>query len=67
MEFVISMLTTIFKHTQEQAVGLTLQIHNKGSAIAGVYSYEIAEQKSLDASDMARSNDYPLMIRLEAV
>lgn len=66
VEFVIDMLMSIFKHSQEQAVGLTLQIHNKGSGIAGVYSYEIAEQKGLDATDMARSSGYPLVIKIEA-
>jgi ATP-dependent Clp protease adaptor protein ClpS len=36
MEFVISVLTEIFKHTQETAKEITLEIHNTGSGIAGV-------------------------------
>lgn len=66
VEFVISMLMSIFKHTEEQAIGLTLQIHNKGSGVAGVYGYEIAEQKGFDATDMARANGFPLVIKIES-
>lgn len=65
MEFVIVMLMTVFKHSQEAATELTLKIHNEGAAIAGVYSYEIAEQKGIDATYLARENGHPLVIRVE--
>lgn len=65
MEFVIVMLMTVFKHTQETATELTLKIHNEGSAVAGIYSYEIAEQKGIDATHLARENGHPLVIRVE--
>ena len=65
MEFVIVMLMTVFKHGQEAAMDLTLKIHNEGSAVAGVYSYEIAEQKGIDATVLARDNGHPLQIRVE--
>ena len=39
VEFVIAMLVTIFKHTEVSALKLTLEVHNKGSAVAGIYSY----------------------------
>jgi ATP-dependent Clp protease adaptor protein ClpS len=45
MEFVVEMLVGIFKHTFEIATDLTIQIHEEGSGVAGIYSYEIAEQK----------------------
>jgi ATP-dependent Clp protease adaptor protein ClpS len=63
IEFVISLLMTIFKHSQNSAVELTKRVHNEGKAIAGIYSYEIAEQKVLDATDISRANNYPLVIR----
>jgi ATP-dependent Clp protease adaptor protein ClpS len=65
MEFVITMLMSVFRHTQEQAYDLTMAIHNQGSAVVGVYSYEIAEQKALDGVNLARSNGFPLLIKLE--
>jgi len=65
MEFVIAMLMSIFKHSQESAIDLTLKIHNDGSATAGVYTFEIAEQKGLDATKLAREHGYPLIIKVE--
>ena len=65
MEWVISILTEIFKHSQAQAEQLTLAIHSEGSAIAGIYSYEIAEQKSVEATMLSRNNGFPLAFKLE--
>lgn len=65
MEFVISMLMSIFRHNQQQAYDLTMTIHHKGSAVAGIYLYEIAEQKALDGINSARANGFPLLIKVE--
>ena len=65
MEFVIVMLMTVFKHNQETATDLTIKIHNEGTATAGIYTYEIAEQKCIDATHLARENGHPLVIKLE--
>ena len=66
VEFVIAMLITVFNYSQDNALKLTLEIHNAGSAVVGVYSHEIAEQKVIEASDMARSHGYPLILKAEA-
>lgn len=65
MDFVISLLTETFKHTQERAKEITLEIHNEGSGIAGVYSFEIAEAKAVEATNLARSNGFPLQVKME--
>lgn len=65
MEFVISVLTEIFKHSQETAKDITLQIHTEGSGIGGIYSFEIAEVKAVEATNLARSNGFPLQIKME--
>ena len=65
MDFVIGLLTTIFKHNEDDARGITLEIHNTGSAVAGVYSYEIAEQRGLEATQVSRTNGFPLQIQVE--
>jgi ATP-dependent Clp protease adaptor protein ClpS len=65
IEFVISMLIAIFRHSEKTALELTLAIHNTGNAVAGIYSYEVAEQKGIDATNMARINGYPLIIKVE--
>ena len=65
MELVIELLTGIFKHTESSAKDLTLEIHEQGSAIAGVYSFEIAEHKGMEATAVARANGSPLRITVE--
>jgi ATP-dependent Clp protease adaptor protein ClpS len=42
-----------------------LQVHEQGSGIAGVYSFEIAEAKAVEATNLARTNGHPLQIKLE--
>ena len=66
VEFVIAMLITVFNYSQDNALKLTLEIHNAGSAVVGVYSHEIAEQKVVEASDMARNHGFPLILKAEA-
>jgi len=65
MEFVIEVLTGIFKHAQDRAKDITLEIHNTGSAVAGIYTHEIAEQKGIDSTQAARQNGFPLVITIE--
>lgn len=66
VDFVVAMLVEVFKHPEQQALQLTLDIHNNGKAIAGVYSHEVAEQKVVDSTDLARANGFPLVIKSEA-
>lgn len=65
MDFVVGALMDTFKHTAESANSITLQVHNEGSGVAGVYSFEIAEAKSVEVTQMARANNFPLAIKLE--
>ena len=42
MDFVVGILTEVFKHSEDGARDITLQIHQQGSGIAGTYTFEIA-------------------------
>jgi ATP-dependent Clp protease adaptor protein ClpS len=65
VEWVVKVLTEIFKHTNETAEQITLAIHNEGSGVAGIYTFEIAEQKSIEATTASRNHGFPLQIKLE--
>lgn len=65
IEFVVSMLIMVFRHTEKSALELTLQIHNSGRAVAGIYNYEVAEQKGVDATNLARTHGWPLITKVE--
>lgn len=65
MEFVVSLLIEIFRHNNQTANDVMMQVHETGSGIAGVYSFEIAEAKAVEATNLSRTNGYPLQIKLE--
>ena len=65
MEFVIESLVTIFDYKPEDAMLLTQKIHEDGQGIAAVLPYEMAEQKGVEVTQLARNNGFPLVIKLE--
>lgn len=65
VEFVIETLVEFFNYTAETAFEITKDIHEAGSAVVAVLPYEIAEQKGIEVTVHARSNHYPLQIKLE--
>jgi ATP-dependent Clp protease adaptor protein ClpS len=65
MEFVIDTLISFFNYTTETAFKITEDIHNDGSAVVAVLPYEVAEQKGIEVTVHARSNNFPLQIKLE--
>ena len=65
MDFVITVLIDIFRHTPDTAKDIMLQVHETGSGVAGIYSFEIAEAKAVEATNQARTNNFPLQLKLE--
>lgn len=65
MEFVIELLKVIFHHSQEAAVQIMLQVHQQGKGTAGVYTFEIAEQKAAESTQIARTNGHALGVTVE--
>jgi ATP-dependent Clp protease adaptor protein ClpS len=65
MEFVMDLLVNIFKHDEARSRDITLEIHETGAAVVGVYTYEIAENKGVESSRIAQENGFPLQIRVE--
>jgi len=65
MEFVIELLKLIFHMNQEAAVAVMLQVHQLGKGTAGIYTYEVAEQKAMESTQIARTNGHPLGVSVE--
>jgi ATP-dependent Clp protease adaptor protein ClpS len=65
-DFVKELLKMVFHHSDERAQELTTEIHNQGRGVAGIYTFEIAEQKHNEAVYVARSNGHPLNVNLES-
>ena len=65
MDFVVEVLTGIFHKSHAQAEQIMLQIHEKGKAICGVYSFEIAQTKAQQVKQKAKQNEFPLLVTIE--
>lgn len=65
MEFVVETLINYFDYTVDTAEQITVDIHESGSAVVAVLPYEIAEQKGVEVTMLARAQSYPLQIKLE--
>ena len=64
-EFVIRVLKQIFNKTQEQADTIMKKIHNNGQGIVGSYVHEVAEQKGIETTLLARQEGMPLQIKVK--
>jgi len=66
MEFVMKLLMDIFHHPEDPAKEIMLKVHSEGKGIAGVYFFEIAEQKATESMTVSRTAGFPLQVEIEA-
>jgi len=52
MEFVIELLKLIFHLNHDGAVAVMLNVHQLGKGTAGIYTYEVAEQKAMESTQL---------------
>src|SRR5262245_60986472 len=67
MEFVVSVLMTIFHHSESESFRIMMHVHQNGLGVAGVFTREIAETKTAQTTALARKNDFPLEVTIEPV
>jgi len=65
MEFVIRVLKQIFSKNTDEAKAITTYIHEHGKGIVGSYVFEVAEQKGIETTLLARQEGYPLQIKIQ--
>ncbi len=65
MEFVVSIVQTLFNRSHQEAVTIMLHVHKKGVGICGRYPYDIAETKAAQVVGVARKNEHPLQCVIE--
>ena len=61
MDFVVHILKTIFRKSEQDALQLMMVVHKAGKAIVGRYTFEIAETKVKQVHNRARQFEYPLL------
>lgn len=64
-DFVVWVLTTIFRKSEADAVRVMLHVHHTGVGVAGIYTREVAETKIAQTERLAQEHEYPLRLTLE--
>ena len=65
MDFVVEVLMRIFHKTIVESEQIMLHIHQKGRAVCGIYTFEIAQTKVQQVKEVAKSNGFPLLATFE--
>lgn len=65
MDFVVMVLKTVFYKGDGEAERLMLDVHQKGQAVVGQYTLDVAVSKSQKAMRMARDQGYPFKLSWE--
>ena len=64
-DFVITVLKSIFRMSEDEAYPVMMTAHSKGACVVAVYTKDVAETKATEAIDAGRSDGHPLMFTTE--
>ncbi len=67
MDFVVSILKSVFRKNQEEATLIMLNVHQNGIGECGIYTREIAETKVARVHSEARGAGFPLKCSMEKI
>jgi len=67
MDFVVAILTEVFRKTLQEATRIMLDVHENGAGKCGIYTAEVAETKVAVVHARARKAGYPLRCSMEEV
>mgnify|MGYP001829182284 CR=1 FL=1 len=64
-DFVVTVLKSVFRMTEGEALGVMLTAHQRGACVVAVYTREVAEEKAQKATDFGAEQGYPLTFTTE--
>ena len=65
MDFVVDVLISIFNKSHSEAEELMQTVHEEGSSVVGIYTYDIAVSRQNLTIQAARKNGFPLRVEVE--
>lgn len=65
MDFVVAILFEHFGHSESNAFAIMLDVHTKGSGVAGTYTKDIAETKAAVVKQLAQASEHPLQVTVQ--
>lgn len=64
-EFVVRVLKSIFHVNEDLAYKIMMTAHRRGVCVVAVYTKDVAETKAKEATEMGKSQGYPLYFTTE--
>src|SRR5712692_826284 len=64
-EFVVQVLKAVFRMGEETAYSVMLTAHRRGACVIAVFTRAAAETKAKEATELGKSNGYPLFFTTE--
>jgi len=65
MDFVVEVLQKIFNKTYEEATKIMLDVHYSGLGVCGIYTFDVAETKTVLVAETAKESEVPLRCSFE--
>lgn len=65
MDFVINVLKKFFNKVDADATRIMLEVHHKGSGLAGIFTHEVAETKVYLVNEFSKAHQHPLKCIME--
>ena len=64
-DFVVYLAIKVFKKSQQEAQTIMVTVDQKGKALVGTYSKDIAMTKVKEATDLAKEENFPFVVTME--
>jgi ATP-dependent Clp protease adaptor protein ClpS len=64
-EFVVQVLKAVFRMNAERAYHVMMTAHRRGACVIAVYTKDVADTKAKEATELGKSNGFPLYFTTE--
>ena len=64
-EFVVKVLEAVFRMNESQAYRVMMTAHQRGACVIAVFTRDVAETKAKEATELGKSQGYPLFFTTE--
>ena len=64
-EFVVEVLKAVFRMNESQAYRVMITAHQNGACVIAVFTKDVADTKAKEATELGKSNGYPLYFTTE--
>jgi len=64
-EFVVEILRAVFRKPEAEAVRIMMDVHRRGTGVAGIYPFDVADTKVAQVRALAEAKEFPLLCTLE--